>query len=197
MRKRKLLDNLSPLLNKPFFSSSEAKKLGIDRFMLSHYVKTGLLERVSRGLYKASGYQNPDAFLWGDLIKTVYSIKNGVICLISALAIYDLTDEIPREHWIAVPHGRSVSKPDVRVIHLRNMDLGITEIELENSLVPIFDRERTIVDSFRFLSIETAIQALKEAIKPKKENQIDFLKLQEYSQELRVNIEPYVRSFIA
>ena len=44
------------------------------------------------------------------------------------------------------------------------MQLGRTEVELEGSKIPIFDRERTIVDAFRLLSRETAIKALKAAI---------------------------------
>jgi hypothetical protein len=37
-------------------------------------------------------------------------------------------------------------------------------MELEGVLVPIFDRERKIIDAFRLLSPETAIKALKMAL---------------------------------
>jgi predicted transcriptional regulator of viral defense system len=196
MRPQTALNTLSPLLKKPFFTSQEAKEIGVHPSLLSHYVKTGHLKRVSRGVYQASDYQNPSAFRWEDLIEAVYAIKGGVVCLISALAIYDLTEEIPRQHWIAVRHGRSVKQNrNLKIIQLRNMELGKTEIELEGSLISIFDRERTIVDAFRLLSREIAIKALKTALAQGKKNRIDLVKLQAYAKKLRVNINPYLMSF--
>lgn len=196
MRPQTTLGILSPLLKKPFFTSQEAKAVGVHPALLSHYVKTGHLKRVRRGVYQASGYQNPTAFRWEDLIEAVYAIKGGVVCLISALAIYDLTEEIPRQYWIAVQHGRSIKQNrNLKIIQLRNMELGRTDIELEGSLVPIFDRERTLIDAFRLLSREIAIKALKMAIAQGKKNRIDLVKLQTYAKKLRVNINPYLISF--
>lgn len=196
MKPRTSLDTLSPLLNKPFFSSKEAKALGVHPALLSYYVKTGHLKRVCRGVYQSSGYQNPLAFQWEDLIEAVYSVKGGVVCLISALAIYDLTEEIPRQHWIAVQHGRSIKKHrNLKIMQFRNMELGKTEIKLEGSLVPIFDRERTLVDAFRLLSREIAIKGLKKALAQGGKKRIDLVKLQAYAKKLRVNILPYLMSF--
>ena len=195
MRPQITLSILSPLLKKSFFTSKEALRLGVHPSMLSHYVKTGHLRRVSRGVYQATDYENPSAFRWEDLIEAAFSVKGGVICLISALAIYDLTEEIPRQHWIAVPHGRSIkANSKLKIIQLRNIELGKTEIELEGSIVSIFDRERTIVDAFRLLSREIAIKALKMAIGAGKKNRIDLVKLQAYAKKLRVNILPYLMS---
>ena len=104
-------------------------------------------------------------FQWADLITTVYGINGGVICLVSALAIYDQSEEIPRQHWIGVRHNTSaVGGPGVKIVRFRNFELGKTTIELDGVIVPIFDRERTIVDAFRLLSRETAIKALKMAL---------------------------------
>ena len=100
-----------------------------------------------------------------DLIKAVHSINGGVICLISALAVYDLTKEIPRQHWIGIRHSTSaISSRQIKIVRFRDLELGKIEIELEGACIPIFDRERTIVDAFRLLSRETAINALKSAI---------------------------------
>ncbi|HEY2811004.1 MAG TPA: type IV toxin-antitoxin system AbiEi family antitoxin domain-containing protein [Rhabdochlamydiaceae bacterium] len=186
---------LAPLLAKPYFTSREARNIGVHPAVLSYYVKTGRLKRVRRGVYQGIDYQNSSAFRWEDLIEAVYLVKGGVVCLISALAIYDLTEEIPRQHWIAIHHGTSV-KTDrrLKVVRYRNMQLGRTEIELEKTKVPIFDRERTIIDAFRLLSRETAIKALKAAIAKSGKNRIDLVKLQEYAKKLRFNISPYLMS---
>ena len=79
----------------------------------------------------------------------------------------------------------------------RNMHLGKTEITLEGMKIPIFDRERTIVDAFRLLSRETAIKALKLAIAIDGKNRIDLIKLQEYAKKLRFDIAPYLMSLTA
>ncbi len=117
-----------------------------------------------------------------------------MVCLTSALAIYDLTKAIPRQHWIAVDHStRHRANTSVRVVRMRNIKLGRTEIDLGGFKLPIFDRERTIVDAFRTLDRETAIKALKFALGAKKrEERIDLKKLWKYAKELRVQIEPYV-----
>lgn len=195
MRSAAALLTLAPLLEKPYFTSKEARDIGVHPAVLNHYVKTGRLRRIRRGVYQSVDYQNPSAFRWEDLVGAVYSINGGVVCLISALAIYDLTEEIPRQHWIAIRHGTSVKAgPGLKVVRYRDMQLGRTEVELEGSKISIFDRERTIIDAFRLLSREIAIKALKAAVAKGGKNRIDLVKLQEYAKRLRFDISPYLLS---
>lgn len=120
-------------------------------------------------------------------------MPGGVICLISALAIFEITDEIPRQHWIAVSHGTSIDRgPNVKIMRFRNMDLGKTKIDLAGIRVSIFDPERTIIDAFRLLSRETAIKALKMGLSDKGNSRLDLRKLQAYAKKLRFNIAPYL-----
>jgi hypothetical protein len=85
----------------------------------------------------------------------------------------------------------------VKILRYRNISLGKIEITLEGVKIPIFDRERTIIDSFRLLSRETAIKALKAAIAKGGRNRVDLVKLQEYAKKLRFNIAPYLMSVTA
>jgi predicted transcriptional regulator of viral defense system len=184
---------LEPLLKRHFFTARQARDLGVPSSMLCYYVRIGRLRRVERGVYQSVDYENSELFKWEPLIDAVQSIQGGVICLISALAVYDLTEETPRQAWVAIRHGTSAKrKSGVRVVRYRNLQLGKTEIELEGVSVPIFDRERTIVDAFRYLSREAAIKALKAAIAQRAK--LDLVKLQEYAKELRVDIVPYLMS---
>src|SRR6185503_4636044 len=129
---------IQALLKKSLFTSKEARILGIHPANLSYYVKIGQLRRVSRGVYQVTANEEASSLRWGDLIEATYSIHGGVICLISALAIYDLTEEIPRQHWIAISHGTSTkAKYQIKIIRLRNIKLGKTEIELDGIIVPI------------------------------------------------------------
>lgn len=195
MRPKACLILLAPLLSQPSFTAKEAKNLGIPSAVLSYYVESGQLQRIRHGVYQATNYQNPQAFRWADLIEAVLSINGGVICLTSALAVYDLTEEIPRQHWIGIRHGTSArSNRQIKIVRFRDLDLGKTEIELEGVSVPIFDRERTIIDAFRLLSRETAIKALRMAIKQGGKNRIDLIKLEAYAKQLHVDINPYLLS---
>lgn len=197
MKPQAYLQSLAPLLNQPSFTSKDAKLLGVSAAVLAHYVKAGKLKRIRRGVYQAVSYQNNEAFRWEDLIESVRSISGGVICLISALAVYDLTEEIPRQHWIGIRHGTSVQRNRlIKIVRFRNLDLGKTEIELEGVLVPIFDRERTLIDAFRLLSRETAIKALKMALAQSRKKRIDLRKLESYAQVFHVDIAPYLLSIL-
>lgn len=184
------LSNIESLLEKPFFTSKEAEKLGVSPSLLCYYAQQAIIHRVDKGLYQAvSGAKELD-FKWEDLHFTIKTIPRGVICLLSALIIYDLTDEMPRKHWIAVPHNTTKPvRPNTVIKRMRNMTTGITVWNIDGELIPIFDIERTIIDTFRFLSREVALKALQTGLRDKN---INFRKLQGYAKKLRVNITPYL-----
>lgn len=194
MKKHKGLNIIHPLLRQASFTADEVKQFGVSTAHLGYYIKKGMIKRLGRGIYQGAEYQGfPENFRWEDLIEAVNSVPGGVICLISALAIYDITEEIPREHWIAVAHTTSIQREGrVRIVRFRNMELGRTKVDLNGIEIPIFDRERTIVDSFRLLSRETAIKALKMALSKKGAKRLDLKKLQLYAKKLRFNIIPYL-----
>ena len=197
MRPRSALKQLKALLRAPSFTNQEAHHLGVSSATLGHYVKIGELERISRGIYRAPNSPPVEDFRWEDLIFTIQRIKGGVICLVSALALYELTEEIPRQHWIAIRNETCHrAESATRVVRMRNISLGKSSIKIGTITVPIFDRERTIIDSFRYLSTETAIKALKVAIHSKGNNKIDLEKIRKYAKVLHVKIEPYILSVI-
>jgi predicted transcriptional regulator of viral defense system len=128
----------------------------------------------------------------------VSNIRGGVICLISALVYYELTDEIMKEFWIAVDNDNSKAKfPLCRIVRMRDMNLGIKEQTIAGIKVKIFDIERTIVDSFRLLDHETAIKALK-AYLAREKGKPDLKKLNHYIDRLRAaKIKQYLTALIA
>ncbi len=177
----------------PSFTSQQAKTIGVSSADLAHYMKTGDLIRIGRGVYKGVNSQAMMDFRWEDLNVAIKRVKNGAICLTSALAVYDLTDEIPRQHWIAIPNNtRHRTDDTVKIIRLRNFKLGKTFIKIDNQKLPIFDRERTIIDSFRYLGIETALKTMRNALTKKGKEKIELEKIGQYAKILHVNIEPYL-----
>lgn len=194
MKEPSTLRAIHQLLTRPSFNAAEAKELGVSAAHLGYYVKKGRIRRLGRGIYQGADYTAcPENFRWEDLIDAVNSVPGGVICLISALAVYEITDEIPRQHWIAVSHSTSIDRgADVKIMRFRNMDLGKAKIDLTGISVSIFDRERTIIDAFRLLSRETAIKALKMALSVKGGSRLNLRKLQAYAKKLKFNIAPYL-----
>jgi len=193
MRPQNALKKLEPLLKAVSFTSKEASKLGVNSATLAHYVKRGELERVGHGIYRGANAPKNEDFRWDDLIEAARRVRAGVICLTSALALYKLTEEIPRQHWIAIRNNTLHRAPSsTRIVRMRNTSLGQTTMKIGNAILPIFDRERTVVDSFRYLSKEVAIKALRAALAMRGQEKIDPEKLRKYSKILRVNIEPYV-----
>jgi predicted transcriptional regulator of viral defense system len=195
MSKSKKITDLYKLLRKNYFTAKEARECGVQPALLNYYIKIGKLKRLYRGMYQEVGFNYPpEIFQWEDLIEAVQSVPNGVVCLISALDIHDITEEIPRRHWIAIPHDRTIKRRGlVQIVKFRNPELGKIEINLHGIRIPIYDRERTIIDSFRLLSRETAIKALKFALEAS-DRPINLIKLQDYAKELRFNIAPYLET---
>ena len=194
MRQKSSLQALSSIAKQPFFTSKESRLIGISPSVLAYYIKTGDLERIARGVYRSASSPFP-LDRWTDLAEAAYLIPDSAICLLSALAIYGFTEEIPRQHWIAIRHGTSALRNRrVKIIRLRNMELGKITIRLGGMTVSIFDRERTVVDAFRLLSPEIAIKALKAGLAKRGKNKLNSKKLEEYAKKLRYNITPYLLS---
>ncbi len=105
------------------------------------------------------------------------SIKHGVIFGLSALSYYGLTDEIPRKFYISIPsQNKPSNKKNVHFYRLKNHDIGIEEIKISPNLsVKIYSQERTLIDAFKFLSLETSIKALKKYFRNNSNSDINKL----------------------
>lgn len=128
-------------------------------------------------------------------LDTAQSIPKGIICLISALNYYGLTQEIQRQFWIAVPHASKAPKrPKTKIVRMRNATLGKKTLVVGEYRTFIFDRERCVVDAFRYLSKEAALRSLREYLKPTEQHKPDLSKLARYAKALRVEIIPYIEA---
>lgn len=196
MIKSKYIAAFKTLLKSPVFSSAEGKEAGIPSRMLAYFCSKGEIERVGRGIYRIKHVDFDRDFEWEDLAMAALSIPNGVICLISALCYYGLTEEIMREFWIAIPNSTtSPVRENTHIVRMRNTSLGKTMIKIGNQKLKIFDRERTIIDAFRYLDREIALKALQTYLKTDKNIKPDIDKLLKYAKNLRVNLIPYISAF--
>ncbi len=88
---------------------SEAIAHGITRYMLYSLRDKGIIEQVSRGIYRLvelAPISNPD------LVTVSLRFPNAVICLVSALAYHDITTQIPHYVSVAVPRDSRIPSLD-------------------------------------------------------------------------------------
>ena len=190
-----LRKKLGNLLEKPIFTAAQARKKGITSAQLAYYCKQGIIERVAHGVYrnKQASWEGPAD--WEEIALIAASIPKGILCLLTALSYYDLTDEFVREIWVAVPKKTwPPERPHTHIVRMNNTTLGTTKIKIGNVPLKIFNRERTIVDCFRYAGTEIAIKALKEYLKGSKEHKPDLSQLSRYAKKLRTRIDQYVEA---
>ena len=94
---------------------SEALRLGIRRKTLYAMRDAGVLETVTRGLYRLASL---DPLAHPDLVTVATVVPQGVLCLISALSFHELTTQIPHTIDMALERG---ARDNVTVIVVKCM----------------------------------------------------------------------------
>lgn len=180
--------------------ASEAIRLGIPEHIVYEMAHRGELVKEARGIYRLS---DSDPLGNPDLVQVSLLVPKAVICLISALYFYDLTTQIPHRIYVALPQnaGRPrLTYPPLEVfwvtkeLHL----VGVDEHMLDGVKVKIYNREKTVVDCFKFrkrIGEDIALEALKDYIR---QPNLDVHKLLEYAKVNRVEkrISPYLKSLL-
>ncbi|MFH1875097.1 MAG: type IV toxin-antitoxin system AbiEi family antitoxin domain-containing protein [Pseudomonadota bacterium] len=189
MHKEKQLTNY--LKDYHVITLKEARVVGIDPMTMTRAVRKGLIFRLSRGVYTI------DKDIMFDPLKKYLPIAvqfpSAVIALISALSFHELTDEEERKIWIALPHSKKVQgQKNLKITRRSGLayTLGIETHEIGKRVIKIYDPEKCIIDSFKYLTEEVAIKALKLYLKRKN---VNIPKLLEYGKKLKRPISEKVK----
>lgn len=152
---------------------SEFRQTGITAATISRLEAAGTISRLARGLY-----QLPNATLGANhtLAEASKLVPKGVICLTSALAYHELTDQLPARVWLAIgpkDWRPRLKYPPMRFAHfsIKQLRTGVELHSIEGASVPIFSITKTIADLFRYrrlVGINIAIEGLREAIRQRK-----------------------------
>jgi predicted transcriptional regulator of viral defense system len=141
MNPKSNLMKLKPLLSAPSFTSRDARLRGVSSSALAYYITQHKIVRIGHGIYRGINTTLADDFRWEDLIEAMQRVKDGVICLTTALSLYDLTDEISSQHWIAIRNEtRHRAMLNTKIVRMRNLILGKSTIMIANVKLAIFDR---------------------------------------------------------
>lgn len=151
------------------FSRTDLTKLGITRNKLQLLIQKDEVQKISRGVYQIAGSNLSDEELFQGA--TIRVGKQSAICLLSALAYYNLTDQIPKKIWIMLPARKRSIHKDLRVFRSRNPKWKIGIADHKNFKITTI--ERTIVESLvnrKILGSTVVMEALRKALKEKKTN---------------------------
>ena len=114
----------------------------------------GYLDRVRHGYYQMAEQNEATE---EQMLVTL--IPQGIVCVESALFYYGYSDFAPRKWSVAVPRTISRTKLDVDAFPLQTYfvqqdlyELGKTTGDFHGVTLPVYDRERTICDCFKYRS---------------------------------------------
>ena len=179
---------------------SEAIAHSITRYMLYSLRDKGIIEQVSRGIYRLvelPPISNPD------LVTVSLRFPNAVICLISALSYHNITTQIPHVVSVAVPRDSripSLEYPPVQAHRFSNeaYNSGIENHSIDGVPVKIYTPEKSLADCFKFrnkIGMDVVIEALKLY---RSRQQFNLEKLLTYAEVCRVKniMTPYLEATI-
>ena len=177
---------------------SEAVSLGITRYMLYSLRDKGVIEQVTRGVYRLAELP---AISNLDLVTVSLRYPYAVICLISALSYHGITTQIPHEVFIAVSRYsrmHHLNHPPLRVYKFSNNSFqsGIEKHQIDGVPVRIYSPEKTLADCFKYrnkIGMDIVLEALKLYKTRKKFNLTELLK---YARICRVEkvMKPYLEA---
>lgn len=152
---------------------SEFRRAGITSATVSRLEAAGTITRLARGLYQLA---DADVNEHHTLAEASKLVPNGVICLTSALAFHELTDQIPARVSLAIgpkDWQPRLTYPPMRFVHYPTGQLkkGVERHRIDGVSVPIFSVPKTVADLFRYrraVGLGVAIEGLRETIRQRK-----------------------------
>lgn len=139
----------------------------VPRVILTRLTAAGLLEKVGRGLYRL-----PDAQMseFETLCTIATKVPQAVFCLPTALQFHQLTTQLPRQIWIAMPRGSHpprIDYPPVKMVQFTGdaYSAGIEAVECDGVRLQVYSVAKTLADCFKHrnrIGLDVALEALKD-----------------------------------
>ncbi len=121
---------------------------------------------MARGLYRLKELPPLGS---PDLVAVALKVPKGVICLLSALAIHELTTQVPHEVHLALKRGSEPPRlgfPPLRLFWFSGAAFseGVEVHSIDGVPVHAYSPEKTIADCFKYrnkLGLDVAVEALR------------------------------------
>ena len=152
-----------------YFRPHQIDELGITYDQLRRLTSTGVVEHVARGLYRLADEEPTEH----ETVAAVCArVPNCVVCLLTALGVYQIGTQLPHAVWIAIPHKARPPRLPYRTRLVRfsgaAWSYGVRDTQFDGVPARITSPARTVVDCFRFerlIGREPALEALHDALR--------------------------------
>jgi predicted transcriptional regulator of viral defense system len=146
-----------------YFNAGQARAHRVSRQLLDHHVSRGRFERVRRGLYRIQGFPTAEH----DDMREAWMAIGGADVLLShdsALALLDLSDNIPDDIHLLVPRRRrGLRRPPGVIVHTRPDSEEVAALWRDG--LPLTAPARTLLDVADRLQPEQLSMAVKQGLR--------------------------------
>lgn len=184
---------------KGLLRASDLGTIDAPRVVLTRLTAAGLLDKVGRGIYRLPSHPGSEH---ESLATVATKVPQAVFCLLTALQFHELTTQLPRQVWIAMPRGSHVPRIDYPPIKMVQMtgdvySEGIETVERDGVALRVYGVAKTVADCFKHrnkIGLDVALEALKD-VRAKRCASADDL--WRYAKLCRVSnvMRPYLEAF--
>jgi len=174
---------------------------GIDPKYLHRLYRSGLMERIGRGLYAPVGARITENHSLAEAAKRV---PRGVVCLLSTLRFHEEGTQNPFQVWLTLDvHDRAQHARELplRIVRASGdaLHAGVKEHDVEGVSVKIYCPAKTVADCFKYrnkIGLDVALEALQEIWRSRN---VTMDELFHYAQVCNVTtvMRPYLEAVVA
>ncbi len=189
---------LDLLGQKGILRSSDLDDLGAPRVVLTRMTASGQLEKAGRGIYRLPDSHGSEH---ESLITIATKVPQAVFCLLTALQFHELTTQLPRQVWIAMPRGSHTPKivyPPLKMVQFAGeaYSEGVEIVERDQVRLRVYCVAKTVADCFKHrnkIGIDIALEALKDARAKRKASADDLWRFAKICRVANV-MRPYLEA---
>jgi len=192
---QRVLDLVS---QKGLLRASDLGTIDAPRVVLTRLTAAGQLEKVGRGLYRLPDSHGSEH---ESLVAVATKVPQAVFCLLTALQFHELTTQLPRQVWIAMPrgsHAPRIDYPPIKMVQFTGeaYTAGVEEVERDGVKLRIYGVAKTVADCFKHrnkIGLDVAQEALKDARTRSKASAEDIWRFAKVCRVANV-MRPYLES---
>lgn len=182
---------------KGWLQPADLQGIAAPRVVLARLTASGQLQKAGRGVYRLAGAQPSEN---EGLAGIALRVPQAVFCLLTALQLHELTSQLPRQVWIAMPtgsHPPRISYPPLRMVQAGGQaySAGIEVMERDQVPLRVYGVAKTVADCFKHrnkIGLDVALEALRDALAQKKASADElwhFAKIDRVAQVMRPYME--------
>lgn len=183
---------------KGLLRASDLDAIAAPRVVLTRLTAAGLLDKIGRGLYRLPSHPRSEH---ESLATVATKVPQAVFCLLTALQFHELTTQLPRQLWIAMPRSSHVPRidyPPVKMVQMTSdvYTAGIEEHQRDGVTLRVYSIAKTVADCFKHrnkIGLDVALEALKNVHAKRKASTDDLWR---YAKVCRVAnvMRPYLEA---